>query len=85
MADRVLGTADDALSAPVTRDALAQRFYDSICVIADPLSPVPGPRESIQMLNTMESMSRAHGMDDEQRTRFAEGMARRVENARRDG
>jgi len=85
MEDRVLGTADDVLGVRPPPDALVQRFYDAVCAIAHPFSPIPGQEEAMQMLNTMESMSISRGMDDEQRTRFAEGMAARVEEARGNG
>lgn len=85
MEGRVLGTFADVLRTPVVHDGLARRFYESVCVIANPVEPIPGVRESSQMLNTMEAMSTARGMDDGQRTVFAEAMAQRIGEARLRG
>jgi hypothetical protein len=85
MENRVLGTFEEVLRTPLIQDDLARRFYEAVCVIASPLEPIPGVTETSQLLNTMEGMSTARGMDDGQRTVFAEAMAERVKEARRDG
>lgn len=85
MSTREIGPFEQYISNGLPADPLAARFYDSICVIVHPLNAIPGENEGATLLNTMEGMSVAHGMDDDQRTAFAEAMAEKIRKARREG
>jgi hypothetical protein len=80
--ERVLGTADEFFSKPVSRNPEAERFYAAISVIS--LTPdVVDEREGAQLLIDMEKQAEDLSMDESQRLTYAETIAARISGSRR--